>query len=440
MRIWQVRALWTVKVNLFDVRSGRCVKYININMLDFDVPFHLVTCVWPRHLFWLLATLTVRSMASLRCLAPLPLAFHSRNVMMLPDASMWLCFGSEGPFRTEKLTSRFSPFGIFPKRFVLAVSGKGRSARPSRALRAPSADRLEVFALFFFVLCFSVFFPTFFYVFFLKLFLAIFSPPFSVCSFIVTKISQRFIQEMNRRIERIESIERMEESKNVKVIEFDERTQRTCECLRLWGFRYTEVDNCARFGQRSQFSWFELLRTVDFGSTHSPCDTRWNLNNLTCSACWLDMLTPAYIQFRSIKLVIESNLVRVSLRHHKPPSPHRFDASVLTCRQMGWAVRNSKWEIRACCDPLTCCQLLCLWAVFHQGFTRLLLEKGRQKKVSLEGFILTWREEDLHHRHQAVSSNCAGCFHAFSIIFMMISWCFCALHFGFLQIQRPHAF
>lgn len=226
-------------------------------MLDFDVPFHLVT--------WM-------ATAIFDCLPPWLLG-------------PWHLWGVWHHFLLHFIHEMLWCFLMLPCGVVSGVkdrseqkNSQGRSARPSRALRAPSAGRLEVFALFFF--CFFVFlrfFPK-------HVFSHFFSPPFSVWFFFwavffhrdqdFAKIHSRneLKNRKNRKNGRIKECEKCESD---RIWWWDERsTQRTCECLRLRGFRYTEVDSCARFGQRSQFSWFELLRTVDFGSTHSPCDSR----------------------------------------------------------------------------------------------------------------------------------------------------------------------
>lgn len=77
----------------------------------------------------------------------------------------------------------------------------------------------------------------------------------------------------------------------------------------------------------------------------------------------------------------------------------------------------------------------------------------RQTEESLIGRIhfdhFDLNGKSLHHRHQAVLSNCAGCFHEFSwwfhdvsVFFLIYFACYLrALHFGFLQIQRrTHVF
>lgn len=74
-------------------------------------------------------------------------------------------------------------------------------------------------------------------------------------------------------------------------------------------------------------------------------------------------------------------------------------------------------------------------------------EESLIRRIHFDHFDLNGKS--LHHRHQAVSSNCAGCFHEFSwwfhdvsVFFLIYFACYLrALHFGFLQIQRrTHAF
>lgn len=125
-------------------------------MLDFDVPFHLVT--------WM-------ATAIFDCLPPWLLG-------------PWHLWGVWHHFLLHFIHEMLWCFLMLPCGVVSGVkdrseqkNSQGRSARPSRALRAPSAGRLEVFALLFF--CFFVFlrfFPK-------HVFSHFFSPPFSVWFF-----------------------------------------------------------------------------------------------------------------------------------------------------------------------------------------------------------------------------------------------------------------